>query len=180
MGEDVVTVAQPWTVVVMGVSGSGKSAVGVPTAQRSGAVFLEADDFHPRANVDKMSAGIALTDQDRWPWLDALVAAIRSEHERGHSVVLTCSALRRVYRDRLRAADPHMLFLHLSGDRAVIQQRMELREHFMPPALLESQIATLESLDDDEHHAAVNIDQPLASVIDDAIATMARFGLTGG
>ena len=167
----------PWTVVVMGVSGSGKSAAGVPAARRSGAVFLEADDFHPRANVDKMASGIPLTDEDRWPWLDTLVSAIRAEHRQGHPVVLTCSALRRTYRDHLRTADPQMLFLHLTGERSVIQERMDQREHFMPPALLESQIATLESLGDDECHAAIDIDQPLDDVVNDAIAAMARFGL---
>lgn len=157
-----------WAVVVMGVAGTGKSSVAVPTAQRCDAVFLEADDFHPAANVEKMSAGIALTDEDRWPWLDALVDAIRAARAEGRPVVMTCSALRRSYRDRLRDADPDLLFLHLSGDRTVIQARMEGRSHFMPTALLDSQFETLEPLDPDERSIALDIAQPLAAVIDDA------------
>ncbi len=161
-----------WTVVVMGVAGTGKSSVAMPAAEQCGAVFLEADDFHPDDNVAKMAAGTPLTDQDRWPWLDALVDAIRAAHQQGRSVVMTCSALRRVYRDRLRSADAHLLFLHLAGDRAVIQSRMERRDHFMPAALLDSQLDTLEPLEADERSVVLDITQPLAAVVDDAVAAI--------
>ena len=169
--------AQPepeWSVVVMGVAGTGKSSVAVPLAQQLGAAFLEADEFHPPVNVEKMTAGHPLDDSDREPWLDALVVAVREQHAAGHPVVMTCSALRRRYRDHLRRADPSMVFLHLHGDSQLILQRMQSRDHFMPPILLESQLAALEEPDDDERHAVVDVTAPLADVIEEAAAWASR------
>jgi len=130
----------------MGVSGSGKSTVGRMLAERLGATFLDADDFHPPANVAKMRAGVPLDDADRAPWLDALAAELASPARR---IVLACSALKTAYRDRLRQAAPDLLTIFLHGDPALIRRRMEARgAHFMPAALLESQLRTLEAPED--------------------------------
>jgi len=135
-------------VVVMGVSGCGKSTVGGALAQALGWPFLDADDFHPPQNVAKMAAGTPLTDDDRWPWLDRTVDALRSASASHGSAVLACSALRHAYRVRLRQAG-EMRFVHLRGDAATIAQRLQKRQHrYMPAALLASQFATLEPPDD--------------------------------
>ena len=132
-------------VVAMGVSGCGKSSVGRMVAARLGWGFIEGDDLHPAANTAKMSAGTPLTDADRWPWLDRIVAEAAALDRAGTSVVVTCSALRRAYRDRLRQAGDDVRFVHLTGDTNLLRQRMESRTgHFMPPGLLESQLRTLE------------------------------------
>lgn len=137
-------------VLVMGVSGCGKSTVGLRLAERLGATFLEADEFHPPANVAKMAGGEPLTDEDRWPWLDALADGIRREQAEGRTVVVACSALKRAYRERLLAGhSDHAHIVHLAGEPALIAERMAARsDHFMPPSLLSTQIATLESPDD--------------------------------
>src|SRR4051794_35266860 len=129
---------QPIAVVVMGVSGSGKSTVGAALAARLGVPFHDADEFHPAANVAKMSAGNPLTDEDRWPWLDAIGAALAEAGREGRSIVVGCSALKRVYRDRLRtAAQRPLVFVHLTGSRATLEKRMQTRTgHFMPASLL--------------------------------------------
>lgn len=131
-------------IVVMGVCGCGKTAVGSALAMKNGWVFFDADDFHPAANVEKMRSGIPLTDEDRWPWLDRLVSEVGAVEARGGIPVLACSALRQVYRDRLaRAGD--VRFVHLKGDRATIAARLDDRDHqYMPASLLDSQFATLE------------------------------------
>ena len=128
-------------VVLMGVSGSGKSTVGEALAHVLHWPFLDADDFHPQANVDKMARGEPLTDDDRWPWLDRLAAELAA---RGGNAVLACSALKRAYRERLaRAGD--VRFVHLHGDRDTIAARLASRQHrYMPATLLDSQFATLE------------------------------------
>lgn len=132
-------------VVVMGVCGSGKTSVGRLIAQRMDWVFIEGDDLHPKTNRRKMAAGIPLTDEDRWPWLDRIAAEMRRRDGEGGSMVVACSALRQVYRDRLRGSGADVRFLHLVGDAALLRARMEQREgHFMPVGLLESQLATLE------------------------------------
>lgn len=130
--------------VVMGVSGSGKSTVGEALASSLGWRFLDADSFHPPANVAKMKAGIPLTDDDRWPWLDRLADEMRSILARGESAVLACSALKASYRERLaRAGD--VRFVYLEGDKATIGARIAARDHqYMPASLLDSQFATLE------------------------------------
>lgn len=131
--------------VVMGVSGCGKSSVASLLASRTGGLFLDADDFHPAANVAKMAAGIPLSDEDRWPWLDALNQELEAQAQTGRFVFLACSALRQVYRDRLSEGLPTLRFIYLKGSKELIRQRMQSREnHFMPPALLDSQFATLE------------------------------------
>ena len=131
-------------IVVMGVSGSGKTTVGTALADSLGVEYAEADTFHPQANIDKMTAGTPLTDTDRWPWLRAIADWIGEHAETGG--VVTCSALKRDYRDILRSGGPAW-FLHLHGDRALIAKRMETRSgHFMPVSLLDSQLADLQPL----------------------------------
>ena len=139
------------SLVVMGVCGSGKTTVGQLLAQSLGWPFIEGDRLHPPENVARMSAGLALSDDDRWPWLDAIAAAIAAEQKRGSEAVAACSALKYAYRERLRAAAGPLVFVHLDGDPALLAQRMAARkEHFMPPGLLASQLATLEPLRPDE------------------------------
>lgn len=144
-------------VVVMGVSGSGKTTVGQLLAQRLGVPYAEADDFHPAANVEKMRAGHPLDDEDRRPWLDKIARWLAGRADSGG--VVTCSALKRRYRDRLASAAPHVFFLHLDGSPELIAARITARQgHFMPPGLLETQFADLEPLGDDEAGAAIPID----------------------
>src|SRR5699024_7381384 len=139
-------------VVVMGVSGSGKSTVATGLVRATGYAFAEADEFHPPANVAKMAAGHALVDEDRWPWLRALADWTAARQQEGVSTVMACSALRRSYRDVLRTGAPETSFVHVDGAASVIRKRMNHRDgHFMPASLLESQIATLEPLEPDEH-----------------------------
>ncbi|MFF8101849.1 gluconokinase [Streptomyces sp. NPDC016640] len=146
----------PHVVVVMGVAGTGKSTIGPLLAARFGVPYAEGDDFHPPANIAKMSAGTPLTDEDRRPWLDAI--GDWAHGRAGLGGVVSCSALKRSYRDRLRAAAPGVVFLHLSGDRALVEDRMSHRQgHFMPTALLDSQFATLQPLGPDEAGAAVEV-----------------------
>jgi len=153
-------------VVVMGVAGSGKTTVGVHLAKRLGVEYGEADDFHPQRNIEKMRSGHALDDEDRRPWLDAIGTWLAAHDATG--AVATCSALKRDYRDRLRAAAPEMVFLHLYGDQQLLAERMTGRTgHFMPTSLLASQLATLEPLQPDEAGIAVDISKP----VDDIVAT---------
>lgn len=149
-------------IVIMGVSGCGKSTVGAGLAEALHIPYRDGDDLHPPANVDKMRAGIPLTDADRWPWLDRVAATLRDEAP----VILGCSALRRAYRDRIRAgAGGTVQFVHLTGSRDVIAARMTARRgHYMPPSLLDSQFATLEPPGVDEA-VSVDIDQPLTALI---------------
>ena len=131
-------------VVMMGVSGSGKSVVGQALASDLGWPFFDADDFHPPENVAKMAAGTPLTDADRWPWLDRLAAEMGEIDKRGDNAVLACSALRQVYRDRISRAG-NVRYVHLAGDYDTIAKRMAARKHaYMPPSLLASQFAALE------------------------------------
>ena len=140
--------------VVMGVSGCGKSTLGAALAARLGVAFVDADDLHPPANRAKMAAGVALTDADRWPWLDLVTGVLQDRAP----VVVACSALRRAYRDRLRRAG-EVRFLHLAAPREVIAARLAARQgHFMPASLLDSQYATLEPPGPDE---AVSLDARL-------------------
>ena len=132
-------------VVVMGVCGSGKTTVGRLIARRMDWVFIEGDDLHPEANRRKMAAGTPLTDEDRRPWLDRIVGEMRRVRGEGRSMVVACSALRRIYRDRLCECGADVQFLHLTGAPALLRARMERRDgHFMPTGLLDSQLATLE------------------------------------
>jgi gluconokinase len=133
-------------VVTMGVCGSGKTSIGKLIASRMNWTFVEGDDLHPPENREKMASGTPLTDDDRWPWLDRIAETMRAINEAGGSAVVACSALRQAYRDRLRLSGAEIIFLHLTGDANLIRQRMENRhDHFMPPGLLDSQLATLEA-----------------------------------
>ena len=158
-------------IVVMGVAGSGKSSVGEALARHLGVPFRDADEFHPKANIEKMSAGIPLTDADRWPWLDAIGKALAELDGR---LIVACSALRRAYRDRLTgAAGRPVIFLWLDGSFETIKQRMEHRKHhFMPASLLESQFATLERPGPDELVVRVSIEPPLDQVVAAALAAL--------
>jgi gluconokinase len=152
-------------VVVMGVSGAGKSTVGALLAQTLGWIFLDADDFHPQANVEKMRRGEPLTEDDRAGWLDALARRIDALVTRGDAAVLACSALRASHRARLRAAHPDAVRLvHLHGEPALIRRRLEQRRgHFMPPGLLDSQLSTLELPDD---ALVVDVDATPATIVE--------------
>lgn len=144
-------------VVVSGVSGSGKTTVGRALALQLGVPYAEGDDFHPPANVEKMTAGIPLSDADRRPWLDEIAQWLADHSLRGG--VVACSALKRHYRDRLASAAPNVFFVHLHGSARLIADRMAARRgHFMPENLLQSQLDTLEPLSPDEHGAQVAID----------------------
>lgn len=145
-------------VVVMGVSGCGKTTVAHGIARNTGLIFAEADDFHSRANVEKMRAGIPLDDQDRWPWLHDLSEWMRARALEGRSTVIACSALKRVYRDLLSEGPPSVDFVHLHGPVDVIRARLSEREgHYMPPSLLDSQVATLEPLERDERGVVLDV-----------------------
>lgn len=144
--------------VVMGVSGSGKSTVARRLADRLGWPFAEADDFHPPANVAKMSRGVPLEDADRMPWLADIARWVDEHERRGVPTVVACSALRRAYRDVLRDGAPDVRFVHLHGPAEVIERRMTKRSgHFMKPEMLRSQLATLEELQPDEDGMTVDL-----------------------
>jgi gluconokinase len=144
--------------VVMGVSGSGKTTVAQGLAAAEGWALLEGDSFHPPANVAKMQSGTPLTDEDRWPWLRAIAAEIDAYRARGESAVVACSALRRAYRDILIGERPDVRLVYLNGSHMLIAARMKARKnHFMPPALLESQFSTLEEPGPDENPITVGI-----------------------
>ncbi|KJY19459.1 MULTISPECIES: gluconokinase [unclassified Streptomyces] len=159
-------------IVVMGVAGTGKTTVGRLLAERLGLPYAEGDAFHPAANVAKMAAGHPLDDADRWPWLDAVGEWIRNRAGRCGGVI-AASSLKRAYRDRLRAAAPRAVFVHLTGERPLIEERMAARRgHFMPTTLLESQFATLEPLQDDELGVAVDVSGSPEEVTERALAAL--------
>jgi gluconokinase len=144
--------------VVMGVSGSGKSVIGSTFARALGVDFVEGDGYHSAANVDRMSSGVPLTDDDRAQWLRSLAVRIREAKESGTGLVVSCSALKRSYRDILRAAASELRFVFLHGPRALLAERLASRRgHYMPPSLLESQLATLEDPSPDEQAWACDI-----------------------
>jgi gluconokinase len=152
----------------MGVSGSGKSTVGAALAQRLRVPFADADDFHPPANIEKMTAGHPLNDDDRRPWLESIGKWL-AEHPGGG--VMSCSALKRAYRDQLREHCPDVEFLHLSGTPEVIGRRQASRPgHFMPASLLASQFETLEPLAADENGVAIDVDQNIDSIVDQYVS----------
>ena len=166
--------AHPGPVIVMGVSGSGKTTVGRAVAEAFGIPFIEGDSLHPARNVEKMRQGIPLTDEDRWPWLDSVARELKAQALETGGAVVSCSALRRIYRDRLRAAvGPGLRFLFLEGDMATLSRRMQHRQgHFMPASLLESQFATLETPSGEGDVLAVNVAPPIAEVIAAAIGIL--------
>jgi gluconokinase len=153
------------SIVVMGVSGSGKSTVGAALAQRLGVPFADADDFHPPANIAKMEAGIALDDDDRYPWLEAIGGWLADNC--GTGGVMSCSALKRRYRDQLRRHCPQTEFVHLSGSPEVIAARQASRPgHFMPASLMASQFATLEPLQPDERGVTLDVSHDIDSIVE--------------
>jgi len=153
--------------VVMGVTGTGKSTVARALRERLGWPFAEGDDLHPPANVAKMTAGIPLEDADRWPWLDAIAAWTIAEAALGHSTILTCSALHRSYRDRLRLAAEGTFFVHLVASPDVLAGRLAARTgHFMPPSLLASQLEALEPLRADEPGTAVDAAAGVGQIVE--------------
>jgi gluconokinase len=169
------TVSSCRHIIVMGVSGSGKTAVGHAMAEGLGMEFIEGDDYHPDANVEKLAAGIPLTDEDRWPWLRALVDLVAERHEAEAGTVLACSALRRVYRNVLRTASPQgeSFVIQLDADEAALRSRLEHRRgHYMPASLLESQLATLEPLEPDETGAVIDARVPEPDVVAEALAAV--------
>ena len=159
----------PRLIVVIGVCGCGKSTLGTSLAKHLRKPFLDADDFHPASNKDKMTRGIPLDDVDRWPWLDALAHALAVKGKRAGMAVAACSALRRSYRERLvlMAGEP-ILFVMLEGSRELIAERLSLRTgHFMPAAMLDSQLATLEPPCCDEQAITLDIAQPIAAMVNE-------------
>lgn len=162
------------TLVVMGVSGVGKTSVAVEIVTRTGWTFIEGDDLHTDANRAKMAAGTPLDDDDRWPWLRRIADWIGEQEAAGRDAVVTCSALRRSYRDLLCDGHPSVLFVHLLAARALIQTRIDNRRgHYMPPSLLGSQLATLEDLDPDEPGIGVDTDGSPADIAEDVLSRLA-------
>ena len=159
--------------IVMGVSGSGKSTIANALGQRLGWIVEDADQFHPESNVTKMSAGIALTDDDRWPWLSAIAAEIGSKRAADMSIIIACSALKRAYRDILVQGHRDTRIVYLRGAKKLIADRIRARkDHFMPRGLLESQFKTLEEPTADEHPLVVDIDATVDQIVDRIVARL--------
>ncbi|WP_237840632.1 gluconokinase [Cellulosimicrobium cellulans] len=170
----------PQHLVVMGVAGSGKTTVATLLAHHLGTEYAEADQFHPEANIATMSAGTPLTDEDRWPWLEAIRDWLSAEAGAGRSGVVTCSALKRSYRDLLRTARGRVCFVHLDGSPELLAERMAHRSgHFMPTSLLPSQLATLEPLDDDEPGFTLDVASTPEQIVDE-ILTRTRLSSAPG
>ncbi|MEO0413586.1 MAG: gluconokinase [Verrucomicrobiota bacterium] len=155
-------------ILVMGVSGCGKSSVGARLAERLNGKYIEGDELHPESNIEKMSRGEPLTDSDRWPWFDKIIQAGQNgiSHQ---NVVFSSSALKRIYRDYLREAFPDLVTVYLEGDFELIHSRMEAREHFMPPALLKSQFDALEAPVDDPNTLHISVLHSVDSICDKAV-----------
>ncbi|APW38055.1 gluconate kinase [Rhodoferax koreense] len=165
--------SQPPIVVVMGVSGCGKSTVGQRLAVALQVPFLEGDDFHPAGNVARMAAGVPLTDADREGWLRTLAGHIAEADRQRQGLVLSCSALKRSYRDMLRAGSDRLRFVFLHGDAAVLAKRMAARtRHYMPASLLDSQLATLEPPAPDENALAFDVTQATEVVVASVVASL--------
>lgn len=163
-------------VVVMGISGSGKSTVGAALARHLDVPFADADDLHPPRNIEKMSAGEPLTDEDRWPWLDVVGEWLAGHPDGG---VMSCSALRRAYRDRLRTWAPTVRFVHLDGEASLIADRQSARtDHFMPSSLLTSQQRALEALDPDEAGVRVDVAATVDAVVREVASDLDALPLT--
>ena len=165
----------PCALIVMGVSGSGKSTIAARLAERLGWTFEDGDRFHPASNVAKMSAGLPLTDEDRWPWLQAIADEIdRVARNSGH-VVIACSALKRAYRDLLIHGRDDVRIVFLDGSQALIADRLARRKgHFMPPGLLDSQFRALEPPVENEHSITVSIDAPVEAIVQNIVAQLQR------
>lgn len=160
-------------IIVMGVSGSGKTTVSQALAARTGFIERDGDDYHPAANIEKMKAGIPLTDADRLPWLHAIADAVDRYVDKNTPVIIACSALKRAYRDILVHGRKDVHIVYLSGSAELIAQRLSHRSHhFMPPSLLESQIGALESPHPDEHILTVDIAAPVDRIVDKIVAAL--------
>ncbi|MDU0361070.1 gluconokinase [Rhizobium sp. 25PS6] len=172
---------KPHAIIVMGVSGCGKSSVGEKLAEALHLAFVEGDALHPAANVEKMSKGIALTDDDRMPWLDRIGDDMKASLEKCEGIIVSCSALKRLYRDRLRAAaGGNLFFVYLEGSRALLVKRMgERKGHFMPVSLLDSQLATLEVPTGEQGVVTVDIDDTVDGIAATALKGLAALGITG-
>ena len=171
---------RPAAIIVMGVSGSGKSTIGALLAEALGWPFADADGFHPAANVAKMAAGQPLTDADRGPWLDAIAAHIGASRTAEQPVVVACSALRRAYRERLRAGHGDLIFLHLAGAPEVIAARQAARQgHFMPPSLMASQFATLEDPAGEADAVTVSVVASPHEVVGNILSSLGERGAIG-
>jgi len=161
------------SIVVMGVSGSGKTSAALELTRQLGWDFIEGDDLHPEANVAKMAAGTPLDDEDRWPWLRRIAEVIGEHEAAGTDLVITCSALKRVYRDLLRDGHPSVWFAHVDVDREVLVARLAKRKgHYMPPSLLDSQLATLQRLGEDEPGDVIAGDGPLDETVAAVLADL--------
>ena len=160
----------PCALIVMGVSGSGKSTIAARLAERLNWIYEDGDRFHPASNVAKMSAGVPLTDQDRWPWLQAIADEIDRVCKAGERAVIACSALKHAYRDVLVHGRKDVRIVFLRGTQALIAERLALRkDHFMPPGLLDSQFKTLEPPEKSEHPVTVSIDASVETIVDDIV-----------
>lgn len=164
------------SIIVMGVSGSGKTTVGEAVARRINAKFIDGDDLHPRANIQKMGSGHPLNDEDRMPWLERLSDAAYSLHHKSETGIIVCSALKRRYRDRLREGNPEMVFLYLKGSFEVIIERLKARSgHFMPTDLLKSQFEALEEPGSEEPDViSVDIDADIDEVVQRCVLALEK------
>ena len=163
----------PQHLVIMGVSGSGKTTISTLLSEHLGWIAAEADEFHPESNIAKMSSGTPLTDEDRWPWLASIREWMDTQAENGRSTIVTCSALKHSYRDVLATASGDVHFVHLNGDAAVLGERMKTRSgHFMPASLLPSQMSTLEPLAEDEQGVVVDILKPPGDIAAEILARL--------
>lgn len=170
------TIEQPLHIVVMGVSGTGKTSVARQLAERLGVGFVEGDDLHPEANRTKMAAGHPLTDEDRWPWLARIVARMQESAATGRGLVITCSALKRAYRDILADNGAVTVFAHLQGPHDVVARRLAERSgHFFPTSLLDSQFQTLQPLQEDEPGFTVDIRETVEQEVQDILDALPDF-----
>ncbi|TCM80681.1 gluconokinase [Rhizobium sp. BK068] len=169
----------PCAIIVMGVSGCGKSSIGLKISDALGMQFVEGDQLHPASNVEKMSKGIPLTDDDRMPWLDLIGETMKASLDREQGVIVSCSALKRTYRDRLRkAVNGKLLFVYLSGSKELLAKRMgERKGHFMPMSLLESQLATLEVPTGEPGVVTVDIDDTIEGIAEAALRDLKSLGV---